>query len=297
MKKAEDTQAAVVAPEKVGKGNTFQKEEMPLGAEPELLNVPLGDPFSKRVRGSELVVHQQVNELREMILAAISQGCMILVSGPPGVGKTTGVRYVTDELPPNKYTVVYLGQDQHGINLLNRIAEALGLPGKRFRQHIVLQLSQWLTANVKDNGKSLVLIVDEAHLLDDNTLEELRLLSNADYDRQSSFSLILIAQPWLRTRLKTPFFEPLSQRIRYRYSFEGLSQEDTIKYVRVRIAAAGLPEELFTQDALPVIFSYSEGIPRKINNLCSYLLLKARNLGVRTIDAALVKNVADTMDI
>lgn len=294
MKKVDDSQAATD-----GKKGQLQIEDlsMPPGAEPEPVNIPLVDPFSKRVAVGELVVHQQVNELREMILAAISQACMILVSGPPGVGKTTGVRYVTDELPPNKYTVVYLGQDQHGINLLNRIAEALGLPEKRFRQHIVLQLSQWLTTNVKDNGKSLVLIVDEAHLLDDRTLEELRLLSNANYDRQSSFSLILIAQPWLRARLKTPFFEPLSQRIRYRYSFEGLSKDDAIKYVQVRIAAAGLPESLFNQEVLQLIFSYSEGIPRKINNLCSHLLLKARNLGAKTIDAALVRAVADAMDI
>jgi type II secretory pathway predicted ATPase ExeA len=259
--------------------------------------LPVVDPFSKRVDIDEVFKHQQVNELQEIIRAAIAQCSMVLVSGPPGVGKTTGVRCVTDELQANKFTVIYLGQDQHGVNLLSRFSEALGLPSKRFRQHLVLQLSHWLASNVSDNGKAVILIVDEAHLLDDQTLEELRLLSNADYDRHSSFTLILIAQPWLRARLKSPFFEPLSQRIRYRYSLEGLSKEDTIDYVRARLLAAGLSEALFTDEAFQQIFAYSEGIPRKVNNLCSHLLLKVRAQGLAEINAGIVKQVIDSQDL
>lgn len=264
---------------------------------PEPVKLPVVDPFSKRVTKKEVFKHQQVTELHEIIRAAIAQSSMVFVNGPPGVGKTTGVCCVTDELPPNKFTVVYLGQDQHGVNLLSRFSEALGLPARRFRQHLVLQLGQWLTNNVNDCGKSVILIVDEAHLLDDQTLEELRLLSNADYDRQSSFTLILIAQPWLRARLKSPFFEPLAQRIRYKYSLEGLSKDDTIEYVRVRLLAAGLSETLFTDEALIQIFAHSEGIPRKVNNLCSHLLLKMRSQGLLEIDASLVKQVIDSQDI
>jgi len=241
-------------------------------------------------------MHQQLEELQEMIRAAISQHSMLLISGPPGVGKTTGSRSVTDQLPPNKYIIVYIGQDQHGVNLLSKFCEALGLRPKRFRQHLVLQLSQWLTNNVKDGGKSVVVIVDEAHLQDDQTLEELRLLSNADYDQQSSFTLILIAQPWLRSRLKSPFFEPLAQRIRYRYSLEGLSKEDMVEYVRARLSAAGYTPTFFSDEALGLVFAHSEGIPRKVNNLCSQALLKARTLGLKQIDAALVKKVIDSTE-
>jgi type II secretory pathway predicted ATPase ExeA len=192
---------------------------------------------------------------------------------------------------------VYLGQDQHGVNLLSRFSEVLGLPTKRFRQHLVLQLGQWLSGNVADGGKSVILIVDEAHLLDDQTLEELRLLSNADFDRQSSFTLIMIAQPWLRARLKSPFFEPLSQRIRYRYSLEGLSKEDTFNYVRGRLLTAGLSPTVFSDEALQQIFAYSEGIPRKVNNLCSHLMLKVQSLDLLEINAGLVKQVIDSQDI
>jgi type II secretory pathway predicted ATPase ExeA len=89
----------------------------------------------------------------------------------------------------------------------------------------------------------------------------------------------------------------LYQRIRYRYSLEGLSKEDTIDYVRARLSAAGLSEALFTDEALQQIFAHSEGIPRKVNNLCSHLLLKANSGGLTEIDAALVRTVIDAMDI
>jgi general secretion pathway protein A len=255
-----------------------------------------GDPFGKRVGAAEIFKHQQVVELREIVRTAIAQRSMVLVSGPPGVGKTTGVRSVTDELPVNKFTVAYLGQDQHGANLLTRFCETLGMRPKGFRPRLILQLSQWLSNNLEDGGKDVVIVADEAHLLDDPTLEDLRLLSNVDYDRQSPFTLILIAQPWLRARLRSPFFEPLNQRIRYRYNLEGLSKEDTFQYIRSRLSAASSLQTQFTDEALQLIFSYCEGIPRKIQNLCSLLLLRARINGLNEIDSALVRQVADSQE-
>lgn len=296
MKKLENSPVTAVIANSEEAVRQIKIAESEEAASVPAITLPSVDPFSKRVDREDVFNHPQLSELQEIIRAAIAQCSMLLVSGPPGVGKTTSVRSVTDELQPNKFTVIYFGQDQHGVNLLSRLSGALGLPNKRFKQHLVLQLSQWLTNNLKDGGKSVVLIVDEAHLLDDQTLEELRLLSNADYDRQSSFTLILIAQPWLRARFKSPFFEPLSQRIRYRYSLEGLSKEDTVEYVRARITAAGLPVTPFSKEALLQIFAYSEGIPRKVNNLCSHLLLRARSRGLQVIDALMVKSVADSMD-
>jgi type II secretory pathway predicted ATPase ExeA len=287
MKKSENNSSVVAEPE----------EAVPAQLKLENTQQLSADAFSKRVAFEDIFKHLQVDELQEIIRAAISQTSMVLVSGPPGVGKTTAVRGVTDTLPPNRYTVVYIGQDQNGANMLRRFSEALGLGGRRLRQHVVLQLSQWLANNVKDGGKSVILIVDEAHLQDDQTLEELRLLSNADYDQQSSFTLILIAQPWLRTRLKTPLLEPLAQRIRYRYSLEGLSREDTVAYVRARLSAAGISPTLFSEEAIFQVFAHSEGIPRKVNNLCSQLLLKAQKLSLKDIDGSLVKRVADSMEV
>lgn len=283
-----DTNGRVVKPE--------EKRATQLTLENKKPEIPT-DAFGKCVLAKEIFKHPQLEELKRVTRAAISQQSMLLLIGPPGVGKTTAVRSVTDELPVNKYLVVYLGQDQNGCNLLIRLAQSLGMQPKRFRAHLALQIGQWLTDNLRDGGRRVIVVADEAHLVDDTTLEDLRLLSNADYDRQSPYTLILVAQPWLRTRLKSPYFEPLIQRLRYRYCLEGLSKSDTIEYVRQRLVSAGIAEDFFTAEALESIFAYSEGIPRRINNVSSQLLLRARLGKLPRIDAAMVKHLAESQDL
>ncbi|MCI0560581.1 MAG: ATP-binding protein, partial [Nitrososphaera sp.] len=117
------------------KGNLSVTQELPKGEEsqpdePLKINEvipPAVDPFSKRICAREVFLHQQIRELQEIVRTTILQRSITLIIGPPGVGKTTAVRSVTDELPVNKYTVVYLGQDQNGGNLLSRFSESLGL--------------------------------------------------------------------------------------------------------------------------------------------------------------------------
>lgn len=253
----------------------------------------IADPFGKGTAAEQFFEHNQLQELQAIVKASINQKVLASVTGPPGVGKTTAVRSVTDELPGHKYSVVYLGQDQNGTNLLRRFATSLGIQPRRYRAHLAMQLSQWLLDNLSGGGKEIVLVVDEAHLLEDAVLEELRLMTNADYDRQSPITLILLGQPALRHRLKSPNFEALSQRLRYRYCLEGLDQDETIRYIQLRLSAAGVRPELFSPDALLLIFQLSEGVLRRINNLCSLALLKAKSQKHTTIDAAFIKEMAE----
>lgn len=251
------------------------------------------EPFGKATGAEQFFKHDQLEELQAIVKASINQKALASITGPPGVGKTTAIRSVTDELPGHKYSVVYLGQDQNGTNLLKRFASSLGVQPKHHRPHLAMQISQWLLENLSGGGKDIVLIVDEAHLLDDSTLEELRLMTNADYDRQSPLTLILTGQPALRHRLKAPNFEALRQRLRYRYCLEGLDQDETIRYIQLRLSAAGLSSDLFANEALLRVFQISEGVLRRINNLCSIVLLKAKSKKRTTIDAAFVQEIAE----
>ena len=88
------------------------------------------DPFKKNVACEHLLMHRQLEELRDLIRTSISKQSLALISGPPGVGKTTAIRSVTDELPAHKYTVVYLGQDHNSANVLRRFALSLGIDRK-----------------------------------------------------------------------------------------------------------------------------------------------------------------------
>lgn len=254
---------------------------------------PPDDPFGKNIASEHLLKHQQMEELRAMIRSAIHKQAMALVTGPPGVGKTTAIRSVTDELPSHKYSPVYLGQDQSSVNVLRRFAHCLGMQPKFLRTRLAMQISQWLLDNLSAGGKEIILIVDEAHLLDDSTLEEFRLMTNANYDRESPLTIILLGQPMLRLRLKSSDFEALSQRIPYRYCLEGLDEDETVNYIQLRLSAAGLLSDTFSPDALQYIFQVCQGIPRRINNLCSLALLKAKSKKIQVINATFLKELTD----
>jgi type II secretory pathway predicted ATPase ExeA len=118
-------------------------------------------------------------------------------------------------------------------------------------------------------------------------------MTNADYDRQSPLTLILMGQPALRHRLKSPNLDALKQRLRYSYCLEGLDQEETIRYIQLRMTAADLSPEFFEKDALLLVFQMTEGVLRRINNLCSLVLLKAKSKRRTTVDQAFVQEIAE----
>lgn len=254
-------------------------------------------PFGKAVPKDEVFSYSQFLELSELLNLTVRQKTMCLVTGQAGVGKTTAVRTFTDELPTNKHQVIYVGQDHDGGNLCRRLASALGFQPPRSRAHTWLAISQHLTDNLVEQGREVVLVVDEAHLLDDLTLEDIRLLTNADFDRTSPLSVILLGQLALRSRLKTGGFEALNQRLRFRYALEGLSQEETAEYIKHRLRAAGIDENIFQPDALKQIFLAAQGIPREINNLCTLALLKAQSTNASSIDAKLVRQILDQREL
>lgn len=254
-------------------------------------------PFGKAIKKDEVFSYSQLEELTRMLRLSIDTRTMSAVLGESGVGKTTAVGLVTDELPTNKNLVVYMGQDQDGANLCRRLATGLGLQPRRSRTQTWMQISQYLADNLIEQSKNIVLIIDEAHLLDSTTLEDLRLLTNADFDRSSPVTIILTGQLPLRTRLKSPGFEALNQRLRFRYALEGFSEEETAAYIAHHLRLVQLPEDLFTPDAVRSVFLASRGILREINNLSLLSILKARDTELSSIDSKLVKQILDQREL
>jgi type II secretory pathway predicted ATPase ExeA len=254
-------------------------------------------PFSKSLSSDELFTYSQLNELHRLLSLTIDQKSMMIVTGEAGVGKSTAVGAGTDQLPTNKYLVAYLGQDQEGASIWRRLASSLGLRPRISRAHTRLSISQYLNDNLLEKGKDVVLVVDEAHLLDLTTLEDIRLLTNTDFDRTSALTIILLGQLSLRGRVKTPGFEALNQRLRYRYALEGFSEEETAAYIKHRLLLSGWDQEFFAPAAVRQIFLASQGIPREINNYCLSALLKAQDLGLNRIDTKLTKQILDQREL
>lgn len=254
-------------------------------------------PFSKSLNSDELFDYSQLNELRRLLKLTIKQRSMMIVTGEAGVGKSTAVGSTTDQLPTNKYLVAYLGQDQEGSSIWRRLASSFGLRASVSRAHTRLSISQYLNDNLLEKGKEIVLVVDEAHLLDRTTLEDIRLLTNTDFDRTSALTVILLGQLSLRGRVKTAGYEALNQRLRYRYALEGFSEEETAAYIKHRLEVSGWNQDFFSVEAARQIFLASQGIPREVNNYCLSALLKAEDLGSARVDAKLIKQVLDQREL
>jgi type II secretory pathway predicted ATPase ExeA len=254
-------------------------------------------PFGKTLSKDEVFSYSQFLELNQLLSLTVVQRTMCLVTGQAGVGKTTAVRTFTDELPTNKHQVIYVGQDHDGGNLSRRLAAALGFQPPHSRAHRWLTINQHLADNLVEQGRDVILVIDEAHLLDDMTLEDIRLLTNADFDRSSPLSVILLGQLALRSRLKMAGFEAINQRLRFRYALEGFSQEETADYIRQRLQATGIHDDIFQPEALKQIFLASQGIPREINNLCTLAMIRAQSINSTKIDSKLVRQILDQREL
>jgi len=254
-----------------------------------------GLPFGKDA--GEYFLYGQFTELKDVLQLTVQHRTIGLVSGQAGTGKTTAVRSFVEDLPLNSHQIIYLGQDQNGASLMRRLCMSLGIRPRPHRAQLVLQISQFLSEHMAAMSRALVLIVDECHLLDLPTLEDLRLLTNYDFDRKSPLAVLLLGQLSLRRDLKKPGYEAINQRIRFRYALEGLSAEETAAYIKHRLKSEGASEELFTADAIKQLFLAAGGIPREINNLASAALLRAFALGVKKIDGKLIKQILDQKEL
>jgi type II secretory pathway predicted ATPase ExeA len=254
-------------------------------------------PFSKSLISDDLFRYHQLDELGKLVSLTIGQRSMMVVTGEAGVGKSTAVRATTDQLPTNKYLVAYVGQDQEGGSIWRRLSTAFGLRPSFSRAHTRLSISQYLNDNMLEKGKDIALVVDEAHLLDRSTLEDIRLLTNTDFDRESALTVILLGQLSLRARLKTVGFEAINQRLRHRYALEGFTEDETAAYIKHRLQIAGWNQDYFSVEATRQIFLASQGIVREVNNYCLSALLKAQDQGLNRVDVKLVRQVLDQREL
>lgn len=170
--------------------------------------------------------------------------------------------------------------------------ESLGLAPTRLRAGLLRQISNRVERLYQEQRKKTLLALDEAHLLEDGLLEDLRLLTNYEMDTGDHLVLVLIGHPGLRLRLQRPVHQALWDRVRLSYRLEGLSAKESSDYVDCHLRHAGGKPELFTADARQALFELSQGIPRRINALALLCLKKSAQRKSTPIDAAFVRIVA-----
>lgn len=148
-----------------------------------------------------------------------------------------------------------------------------------------------LAAEHAEKAKTSVLIIDEAHLLTGEQLEEIRMLTNHDMDAHSPFACLLLGQPTLCRRLEVGTLAALDQRVGLRFDLDGMDLQETVSYVKHHLQLAGRSDPLFGDDALSLLHQTGRGIPRAVNNLAVQALVAAFADGKGIVDERAARTV------
>jgi type II secretory pathway predicted ATPase ExeA len=206
----------------------------------------------------------------------IGERALGVITGEVGSGKTVAARAATAELDASRHTVIYLPNPAIGARgLYAAIVSALGGVPRFHKASLIPQTADALAAEENERGKRVVVVVDEAHLLAPDQLEELRLLTNAEMDSHSAFACLLVGQPTLRRRIKLGTFAALDQRIALRFAMPPMTPAETSSYIAHHLNLAGRADTLFSDDATALIHQVSRGLPRAVNNLALQALVAA----------------------
>jgi type II secretory pathway predicted ATPase ExeA len=242
-------------------------------------------PFGRDLAPGMLHHHPSHDEAVARIRWCVNEANLGVVTGEVGSGKTVAVRAAVAALDVSRHTIIYLGNPAVGARgLYAAIITTLGGVPRFHKAALIPQATDALAVETNERGRRVVIIVDEAHLLDPIQLEELRLLTNADMDSRSPFACLLVGQPTLRRRIKLGAFAALDQRIALRYSLAGMDLEATAGYIRHHLELAGRSDTMFSDDAIALIHQTSRGLPRAVNNLAVQSLVAAYATGHSIVD-------------
>lgn len=246
-------------------------------------------PFSMTPDPSFLYLGQKHSTGLSMLrYGLMNRAGITVLTGEIGAGKTTLLRHLLNE--GEEDIVIGLISNTHESfgNLMQWVSVAFDLGADsdskavlydRFAQYLIDQYAA---------GKRTVLIVDEAQNLDDATLEELRLLTNINADKDQLLQLVLVGQPELRAKLRSPKLVQFVQRVAVDYHLAPLSVDETHHYIAHRIQVAGGPEGLFNPVACRFIHYQCGGVPRLINSICDTSLVYGFSQDERVVTAELV---------
>lgn len=290
-------------------------------------------PFSLTPDPRFMFLSKQHQGALDHMLYGINQreGFMVIV-GDVGTGKTTLCRCLLDRLPENIQVALILNPMLSDMDLLRTCVHDLGVrPAKAYQGDAVLAGAsdpgpeeeapaedtqeppdaEWVNRASKkelidalnafllaqhESGGSTVLIIDEAQNLSLDVMEQLRILSNLETEKEKLLQIIFVGQLELNEKLKLPALKQLNQRISIRYEITPLHKEETVQYISHRILVAGAGSRVsFTRSALNEIYSYSRGYPRLTNLVCDRSLLGGYNAQVDTIERTHVRQAIKSL--
>jgi type II secretory pathway predicted ATPase ExeA len=253
-------------------------------------------PFTKSIDSNDLYASRGHREIQGRLAFALQERLPALITGNVGTGKSTAVRAFAQTLDNNLYPLVYLSNPHLGVTALYReILLALQVEPAFGFMRLLPQLRSTLH-DLARQGRYVLLVVDEAHLLAPDLLDQLRFLLNDDMDSASPLTLVLLGQPDLAHKLRFSPYEALHQRIAVRFHLKPFDLEETAGYVKHHLHIAGCQNPIFSQSFLSGVYDHTKGVARKINNLCRSALLLGVTEQKQILDETDLKRVLLDME-
>jgi len=253
-------------------------------------------PFARDVPVEHLYTTPKFDELLSRLEYAARHRKFIVVTGGVGVGKSTAIRKFTAVLDRNSFRCIYIADSALTPRVFYwEVLTQLSSDHKPsfYRSEGKRKIIECFTRLAENSHAIPVIIIDEAHKLSETMLEETRFLLNNDMDSNNLMSLIIVGQGELRTKLSKEAFEPITQRIDFRFALTPFDRAQTQDYIHAHMLYAGESREIFTPSAVDAIFRFSNGVARKINKVCSLSLLYAAQKAMRSIDGGIIEFVVE----
>ncbi len=225
-----------------------------------------------------------------LVYGITSRKGMIVVTGEIGTGKTTLCRVLLNRIPRKIKTALILNPSFSDLQLLQMIINDLGIPcQKKNKLDLVGAIAAFLV-DQSTQGSNVAVIIDECQNLNIRQLEQIRLLSNLETEKEKLLQIILVGQPELNEKLQNPGIRQLNQRVSVRYHILPLEKNEIKSYIDHRLKTADANQRLkFTDPAIDLIYNYSQGTPRVINIVCDRALLAGFVRETFTIDENIIQ--------
>ena len=212
--------------------------------------------------------------LSTLVYAIQERKGFVVITGEIGSGKTTVCRALLNQLDAKTQSALITNTYISGRDLLASVLEELDVeyvPGSKAR--LLGQLNQYLIEQLRHDN-NVVLIIDEAQNLKPSVLEEVRMLSNLETEEEKLIQIIFLGQPELKRKLALPKLEQLRQRVAVYFHLTPLTEQETKDYIVYRLKVASQSDrQYFTEDAVNIVYKFSKGVPRLINQICDSALL------------------------
>lgn len=251
------------------------------------------DPFSKDFIASNAFSYDVLKEAVIRLDYLKKAKGIGLITGEPGIGKTTVLRYFANSLEPALFRVMYTPMSSGTVmDFYRELAFCLGEQPRFRKVDIFHQVQDACNDLYSKRGITPVFILDEMQAAKPSFLNDLNLIFNFNMDAKLPFILILSGLPHLATKLSLNLNRSLDSRIIMRYEMEPMSKEDVTNFIKTRLEHAGVTRSIFTDNALTAISSISRGMPRFVCNICTHALIQGASSSAQVIDEEIIRSAA-----